>query len=179
MIFPARNLHFFWGFPMAMLVITRWYLWYWHPTNFFCSFCAHISWMLRRLTSRSGRVSSWWSPYAHLKSVDEPQVVPPEKTPERSIGFIASFELRIYHLYPFISSHITFFPIWLFVTWKSWGFHGLLTAPGTRQLRKSEKYRPPWHHVEPGLGWSGTWQKGPINRCARGVVLCQVVIKRD
>jgi len=25
MIFPARNLHLFWGFSMAMLVITRWY----------------------------------------------------------------------------------------------------------------------------------------------------------
>ena len=26
MIFPARNLHLFWGFSMAMLVITRWYI---------------------------------------------------------------------------------------------------------------------------------------------------------
>ena len=144
---------------MAMLFITRWYLWYRHPTIFFCSFCAHISWMLRRLTSRSGRVSSWWSPYAHLKSVGEPQVVPPEKSPERSIGFIASFELRIYHyihLYRLIS---LFFPIWLFVTWKSWGFYGLLNSPRNETMSAQEVWKVP-APLAPCRTWS--WLVGHL-----------------
>ena len=42
MIFPARNLHLFWGFSMAMLVITRWY----KPTHIpglWCPFLRHCS----------------------------------------------------------------------------------------------------------------------------------------
>ena len=148
---------------MAMLFITRWYLWYRHPTIFFCSFCAHISLMLRRLTSRSGRVSSWWSPYAHLKSVGEPQVVPPEKSPERSIGFIASFELRIYHLYPFISSHITFFSNLVICDMKILGVLWIVKQPQERD------------HV----GSGSLKSTGPLGTMSNLVLVGRALGKRD